>query len=280
MSTSFPIVFNATFTDPDWQLEGTALTAPTTELATHQSLVLGFRVSTNTLTSTFRPLKPNEGKLSILRTDSGGYRVVDRAGGDNTFTLSPPSRREPLRYEGEYHVRRYEESLVSQSVNEWDVEIEFVPTENRTDSPSASASIGANEWGFETRYGTLATPHVDAEFLGSGRDGVERFELLIRFGFDEAHVFEAALAQLEAARIRNVVDAPNEAVDDTGAANTVTVTSPVGSEVPDGDYIALGFESERLNDGFQAVTTTMVPPAGGGSGAYGVGTYNQGTYDQ
>lgn len=284
-NSSFPLVFPFTFTNTNWQLDGDSLTAPTTEVATHQSLVLGFRVSTSTLTSTFRPLKANEGQLSMLRTDGGGYRVVDRAGGDNTYTLSPPARRQPLRYEGEYHVRRYEESLVSQAVNEWDVEIEFVPSTNRADSPSASALIGANEWGFNTRYGTLATPHVDAEFLGTGRGGAERFELLIRFGFDEAHVYEAALAQLEAARVRQIVDAPNKVVDDTGGSNTITVTSPVGSEVPDGDYIALDFESERLNDGFQAVTTTIVPPPTAESGtadpgAYGAGTYNAGTYNQ
>ena len=55
--------------------------------------------------------------------------------------------------------------------------------------------------------------------------------------------------------------------------------------MPDGDYIVLGYESERLNDGFQAVTTTIVPPESAESGtadpgAYGAGTYNQGTYNQ
>lgn len=286
MST-FPWTFPQTFSgSPDWQIAGSSIGAPTTELATHRSLILGFRVSTSTLTTVFRPLKPNEGQLTILQTDSGGYRVIDRASGDNTFTLTPPARRDPLRYEGEYHVRRYEESLVSQAVNEWDIEIEFVPTENRSDSPSASASAAADEWGFQTRYGTLATPHVDAEFLGTGRDGVERFELVVRFGFDEAHVFEAALSHLEAARIRQIVDAPNEAVDDTNGDNTLTLTTPSGSTVSDGEYLVTEFESRRLNDEWQEVTTRIAPtdittiPPPSSTDAYGEGTYNSGTYNQ
>lgn len=243
----------------DYTIGGTATGQLIAEIATHTTLTLAFRVQTATLSTTFRPLKPNEGKVNILTLDDGGYVAIDRADGNNTVTITPPPRRTPLRQSGDYHVRRYEEQLVSQEVGEWTVEIEFVKDADRTDTPSISETAAADEWGFTTRYGTIATDRVDADFLGTGSDGVERYELTTRLTFAQAHAFEAALSLLSGTRVRAIPDAPNVIVDDTAAdANTLTVDAPDGQTiVADDDYVVTAWESERITEAYQTVTMTL-----------------------
>lgn len=237
-----------------WLLDGTLLPTATDEIATHASVAVTFRVETQKLLNVARAAKSDEGRVDVLTTDDGGYRSVDRADGGNTFALTPPATRRPLRQSGDYHVARYEEDLVSQTVDDWDVTLEFVPDANRSDTPSIGESPAADEWGFTTRHGTIATDRVDAAFLGTGADGVERFELVARLSFQQAHVFEAALARLDGVRVREVPEASNRAVDDTsGDANTVTVSSPTSNVVADGDYVVTEWSSTRLNDAYQRV---------------------------
>ena len=238
-----------------WRIAGNVIYGSTEEIATHRLLTLAFRVETQNLLDDLRALKSDEGQADVLGTDSGGFRAVDRANGGNTFVLIPPVTREPLRRRIDYHVDRYEEDLVSQTVDEWQVEVEFVPADNRTDTRSISETAASDEWGLTTRYGTIATDRVDAEFLGTGADGVERFELTTRLTYQQALAFEAALSKLEGVRVRAIPDATNVAVDDTGGDNTLTVDPPTaGDEVPSGDYVVMSFESRRLNDSFQSVS--------------------------
>lgn len=241
-----------------WLVDGALLPTATSESVSHRTLSLAFRVTTQDLLNTLRALKANEGQVSVLATDDGGYTSVDRANGGNTFSLVPPATRRPLRRETDYHVQRYEEDLVSQRVDEWTVELEVTPSASRSDAPSIGEAAATDEWGLTTRYGTIATARVDAGFLGTGADGVERFELTARLSFTQAHVLEAALARLGGVRVRAVVDESNQAVDDTSSdANTITVASPTPSVVPDGDYVVLEFESRRLNDAWQEVSLVI-----------------------
>lgn len=274
-----------------YQLDGQPLPGRIREVATHRTLTLKWRVRSSVLVERLRTAKTDEDQIDVLVTDSGGFTAVDRAGGANTFELTTPTARSPLRQDGTYHVARYEETLVSQEVEEWDVEIEFVRDRHRTDSPSISVdgqvpapgidsggtlgttsgftlggsggvtlgndpgdSVPADWWGIETRYGALATDRVDANFLGTGGDGVERFELIMRLSFEQSLVLEAALSRLDGVRVREVTDGSNVAVDDTeGSANTLTVDSPTEDVVSSGRYVAMGWESTRLNDAYQEV---------------------------
>lgn len=271
--TVFPWTFDAAFVDPNWKIGGAGAATVTSEVATHRRLTLQFRVTTAVLTSVLRPLKSNEGQVDVLTTDDGGFVAVDRADGANTYTLDPRDVRKPLRQAGDYHVRRYEEDLVSQTVDEWQVEVEFVRGRDRSDTPSIDeAPSGAafpwafdqaftdrGEWGLTTRYGTIATARVDADFLGTGADGVERFELTARLTVEQALAFEAALSLLDGSRVRQIPDATNVMVDDTdGDANTVTVDPPTtGDEVPTGEYVVTGWEGRRLNGAFGEYAITL-----------------------
>jgi hypothetical protein len=256
-----------------WSLDGTALsdTRTRSESATPSVLSLVWRVTSETELNNLRQFKANEGKVDVLSQDDGGFTAVDRANGNNTFTLTPPTRRDPLRLERTVHVDRYEEDLVSQEAREWDVTVDFIVSEDRTDSPTLNETksgaifdwtfdqaFAQHElWQFDTDLGSIATSRVDADVLGTGRDGVKRFELTIRFRFEEAHVWEAALPKLRGTRVKQIPDAPNVMRDETGTA-TVTVTTPLNQDaVSDGDYVLTEWESERITDAYQEVTATL-----------------------
>lgn len=240
---------------PNWIIAGNDLPTTPDESATDTTLSLSARVQSSRIDK-FRPLKSDQGKLTILDSDDGGYVAVDRADGSNTFNVIPPLSRRPLRQSLDYHVEDYEETLVSQSVDEFDVELELVRSQNRTDTPSISESRGSGEWAFDTRLGQITTDRVDAEFIGRGGDGVKRFELIVRFDFNQSHAFEAALSRLGGVRVREIPDASNQAVDETNDnAATVNITSPVSSDVvPDGDYVVTEWDSTRITDAYQEIT--------------------------
>jgi hypothetical protein len=243
----------------EWVIAGNAV-APTTtgETATPRTLTLAYRVTSDTLTAALRPLKTDEGKVDVLPQDDGGFVAVDRANGANTFEIFPPVGRTPLRESGDYHVARYEEQLVSQAVGEWDVELELTRDADRTDTPSVSQTPASDEWGFTTPLGQIATARVDAEFAGTGRDGVERFDVTARLTFQQAHVWEAAFARIAGTRVKSIPDETNVMVDDTGGDATVTVDTPATqSVITDGEYVVTEWSSERINDSFQRITFTL-----------------------
>lgn len=257
----------------NWYIDGNGITADTQEVATPRTLTLGFRVTTQTLENDLRPLKPNEGKVDTLPQDTGGFVAVGRANGNNAFQLDPPSARRPLRQPGTYHVARYEEQLVSQDVGEWDVEIEFVKAGDRTDTPTINEQLSGAAfpltfdqpfgrrsvaaWELQTPLGAIVTDRIDAEFAGTGADGVERYELTARLTFEQAHAFEAAYPRIAGTRVKAIPDASNVMVDDTGGDATVTVDAPGGSVVSDGDYAITEWESARINDAYQNLAMTL-----------------------
>ncbi|AFH22467.1 hypothetical protein OSG_eHP27_00075 [environmental Halophage eHP-27] len=242
-----------------WSIDGVGIGANQSERVTPTTITLTQRVTTDRLENALRPLKSDEGKVNTLAQDDGGFVAVDRANGGNTFRLVPPVSRTPLRENTDVHVRRYEEDLVSQDLGEWTVGLELTRDATRDDTTSASDTAASDEWGLTTRYGTLATSRVDAEFLGTGEDGVEQFELTARLTFDQAHVFETALNRLGGGRVRGIPDETNVAVDDTtDDAATLTVDAPDGQTVvDDGDYLVREWESTEINTAFQSVTVTI-----------------------
>jgi len=256
---AFPWTFDQAFTpQANWYIDGTGVPIATRESATDRVLSLTFRVQSSTLKNVLRPLKADQGQVATLDTDDGGYVAVDRANGANTYQLEPPEARQPLRQPGQYHVERYEEELVSQSVEEWDVEVDFIPAESRGDTRSIDETPATDEWGFSTRYGQIATDRVDAEFAGRGEGGVRRFDLAARLTFEQSLVFESALSRLGGVRVREIPDATNQAVDETDDhAATITVNSPTEETVPSGQYSVVEWESERLNDAYQSVAVTL-----------------------
>jgi hypothetical protein len=276
MGATFPLTFPATFEpQPSWWIDGEAITRQVDETATPRGLSLSWRVTSDLLESKLRPLKQDEGKVDVIGTDSGGHRAIDRANGSNTYVLTPPDKRQPLRQEATYHVDQFEETLISQDVGEWQVDVEFVRARDRTDDASVNQPVGGATfdaafpmtferrspagWGFTTPNGEFWTDRVSAELLGTGEGGVRRFELTMRLTFEEARAFETAYPRIGGGRVREVPDAPNVAVDDTtDGAVTIGVDAPGTNDVPDGEYVITEpWESTRLTEAYQEVSVVI-----------------------
>jgi len=259
-TNAFPLTFDAVFVEPArYAIDGTQVRRVTEELATADTLSLTWRVASADELATLRALQNDEGKVAILASDDGGHIAIDRAGGSNTVTLTPPQRRQPLRQERIAHVERYEESLVEQRTEVWTVEIDFVLGSDRTDEPSINETKATNGWAFDTRYGTIATSRVDADVTATGEEGVTQVDLIARLTSAQAHVFEAAFARVRGSRVKTIPDAPNIVRDETGGDMTVGVRTPSDQDaVSDGDYVVAEWESERITDAFQQFSVTLI----------------------
>jgi hypothetical protein len=262
---TFPQAFEP---NPNWLVDGAPVTTATVEVATEQGLSLTYRVTTEVLESTLRPLKESQGKVDVLPVDDGGFVAVDRADGGNSFSFAPPDRRRPIRQPATFHVDRYEESLVSQEVGEWDVELDLIRESSREETALSLQDTGqlgavfdwtfpqtftATDWSFDTTAGQIITDRIDADFAGQGDGGVRRFEITARLTVEQAHVFETGLNRLGGVRVKERPDGPNVAVDATNGDATVEVTSPPGSTVTNGDYVVSEWESTRLSEAYQSV---------------------------
>jgi len=245
-----------------YPLRGFPIGETTSETATTRTLTLSLRVRTGKPLQRVRELKTDEGKLSVLTTGDGGYQTVDRADGANTFTLTPPPRRRPLRRATEYHVASYDEELVSSDLGEFDVEIEFVASETRRDTNSIDETPAADEFGLTTRYGTIAAD-ARADLLGTGRNGVEKYELVATLTFKQATAFVSAVNRLAATRVQTVADGTNRIRDESSDdAATLTIDAPGGQDtVPDSTYVVVDWSTTRLNDAFEEVSLTVAPAA-------------------
>jgi len=261
-TNAFPLGFDVRFIEPArYAIDGYQVRRVTEEVATADTLTLAWRVATTDELATLRELKTDEGQVTILASDDGGHIAVDTAGGSNTVTLTPPQRRQPLRIERTAHVERYEENLIEQRSEVWDVEVEFALGSDRTDTPSISQTKPGDgtAWAFDTPYGTFVTGRVDAEVVGTGEGGVVRLELTTRLTSAQAHVFGAAYARVRGTRVVEVVDAPNEIRDETGGDMTVGVRPPTDQTVVDaGDYAVVEWDSTRITDRYQTVSMTLV----------------------
>jgi len=256
----------------DWLIDGQRIPDAITEVVTPGRTDLTFRVDRATLIQYLRPLRSNEGQYKRLQSGDGGYTTVDTAAGANTYTFEPPAKREPLRRETPVHVDRYEEELVAQSTDKWDVALDLVPAATRTDdatialdeqTPSGGSTLPSGWWEFDTTNGPLALPpsRVSADISGVGDTGVDRVQLTLTLTFAQAHVAETALKRARGTRVRQIEDGTNRPLDETGDdANTLDVTSPTPDVIASQSYVVVdGFDSERLNEGFQRFDVTLLP---------------------
>jgi hypothetical protein len=275
-----------------WLINNEYIGQVTGETRTPRTLSVTTRVQTNVLTNVLRSLKRNAGKVAVRPTDDGGWTAVDRAAGENTVGVTPPIRRQALRTSGQYHVDQYNEELITQDGGDWDVSLDLIETAPRTDGettsdvadavgfpvsfPAPFVGVGddgagfpwmfgqsfsrrsGSEWLLVTPANTLITSRVDADVVGTGQTGVKRFRLTVRLTFRQARIFESELSRLAGARVREIPDATNVAVDDTGGNAILGVNAPGGTVVSSGEYVVVeAWESTRLSEAYQEVAIVI-----------------------
>lgn len=259
----------------NWAINGTEVPTVHTEKRKFDQLELTWRVDRSQLTSNIRPLDEHSGKLTVYDRDNGGFRVLDRRDGQNTYYLDPPDDHAPPRQAGLYLVDEYEEEMIDQEGERYKVKVTFRPKFERTTTTTLNESAGSGEFEFQMRPegiqlgdfalgdrqlgettpgATIATNKVEQQIKAGGAVGVGSKKLRVIFDATQTQVFEESASRLNAVRIRNVPDGQNVAEDNSPRnRNTVHIFSPDTDVIATGDYRVVDWETEELNADFYAI---------------------------
>lgn len=244
---------------PNWRVGARQVSTLVEEARTWQELNLSFRASEATTRDVLRPMDAESGKLSVVADADGGYTTIDRAGGSNTYTLRPPTARDPPRRGDDYLVKEYEEEMADQQGGIYRVTLRMVADEERNTTSSLSESASGSQWEFAFHTGTIATKRVHQEIQGAASKGKTGKQLTLTLTPEQVKVLEESASHLNAVRIREVPDGPNLAEDNTSNdRNTVTVTSPDPDVFASGDYRVSEWETSWRNEDFYRVALRLV----------------------
>lgn len=238
----------------NWKIDGQSITSITDEIREWDGLTLTFQTDVSTVTNHLRALDGQAGKVELIERADGGFIAVDRADGDNTYAVSPPVQRQPLRVDGDFLVDEYDEEVSDQQGDHYEVTLQLIPDADRETTNALAETADAGEWTFEFDTGTIATSRVSAELDAVGKNGTPGKRLTLILDNDQATVLEESASKLAAVRIREVPDGDNVAEDNSeGDTNTVTVSSPDTDTFPDGSYVVQEWETTMQNNDWQRV---------------------------
>lgn len=242
-----------------WQLDNDDLGELVSEKRKWQTLKLKIRTQDPTVA---RRMKDRAGELEVIPKSDGSYKAVDRAGGLNTFDLFPPSGREDVRTSQKYLAQNYNESVIDQQGNTYEVTLSLMAEDPKTKAEDyGTTAKGNNEWKFSFDAGEIATTRVKHNVARLGEKGVEGLQLNMGLEASETIIVEESLRRLNGVTVRDVPDGENIAEDDsTGQVCTVNVQIPdrATGDVESGDYVVSEYNTNWLNEAFYRVKLKMV----------------------
>lgn len=242
-----------------WQLDNSDLGELISEERKWQELKLKIRTQDP---STAREMRDKAGQLEIISKADGSYKAVDRAGGLNTFDLFPPSGRTDVRTNQKYLAQNYNESVIDQQGNVYEVSLSLVAENPKTKSADqGTVSRGSGEWEFAFDAGEFATTRVRHNVAQVGEGGVEGVKMDMGLEANETVILEESLRRLNGATIRKVPDGENIVEDESkGSVCTVTVTPPnaASGDFTSGEYVVNEYKTKWLNEAFYRVNLKMV----------------------
>lgn len=230
------------------------------EVRDFETLTLVLRSDEEITEERLNPLSSHAGDVEATPRANGGFSAEDRAGGENTYTLHPPSARENVRTENTWHVDQYDQTPVDQASKQYEVTVRLTASENKdptTDYPDQEPADG--EWLFEAHNGAIATSRVLADVRGRGEGVGEGDDKTLRLILTplQTRIMEENASQLNAVVSRNVPDGTGYSQDNSpNQRNTLTVTAPSNDHerlLKSGDYAVEAWATEWLNDDFYEV---------------------------
>lgn len=244
-----------------WAIDGLPVSKLTDETRSWQELTLSFRADVSTRDNQLKPLDSHSGSVDTVVNSDGSFSSFDRAGGSNTYSFEPPINRDPPRLGGDYFVDGYDDQMVDQEGNEYEVSLTLVDDESRSTSSGLSETRSTGEWLFEFDTGSVATSRVSQRVQSGERagEGTKQIELVL--DPEQTRCLKESCTALEAVTVHEVADGPNFAVDESpGDVNTVAVTAPTGADsvLPGGSYAVNEWESEWVSEEFYRVSAELV----------------------
>lgn len=246
-----------------WRVNGYPIADEATEeIRTHKRLEVTFQVPKKILVEGCRPLQPDSGNFNVLDRSDGGYKTIDTVDGSNTHEIEPPTHRQDVRRQIEYLVDEYDETLLDQAGEKFEVELTLVPKESKRQYRGHIDEEPADtDWLFEFDAGDIATRDLSSEILETADSGVEMVGLDLFLDPDQTRKVEESARKLAAVRVKEQFDGPPQAEDNSPEkVNTVYIRPPAGGEenVERGYYVVAAWETERVADGAYQVALDCI----------------------
>lgn len=239
-----PEVGNREFLDY-WRINGDPVAQEVTDEARgFGSLEITFNMPLVAVTEVFRPLRKNAGSVEILEASDGSLIGVDTADGNNTLTLDAPVKRQAVRRQREWLVDGYDEEMLDQQGEKYEIELELVPARSKRQySGHTEETAAADDWELAFDAGAIATAAVSSEIVETSTDGVETIGLNMRLGAQQVRKLEESARKLAAVKVDKAFDGTSTVEDNSpGQVNVFELTPPEGGEktVDPGHYVVNG----------------------------------------
>lgn len=239
---------------PEWRVDGVSMGELIAEVKKPRRLELTFRAGVSKKDNVLKPLDENAGKLQVVKNDDGSWQARDRSETGNTYYLTPPGERDPLAHpnkEGYYLVADYEQTVVDQKAEQFEVKVAFVPRERIVAAGVVLQNETAGEWYFETDWGDVSTPHVSQRTKAKSKKAVEMRTVEMLLTPVQAEALTQTFYGVAATRVVDVPDGNNYSVDNSRKNYcTIDVTSPNADTgfLPTGTYHVHRWVCEWVSD--------------------------------
>lgn len=263
-STS-PVRWSTSTAIPHWIIDGRQVPGLQEEIRDWESLTLQFESTSSVVDSVLRPLESDAAKYEIVPMGDGGYIAVDRTtdGETNTVTLRPPAEKGELRTIEQGLVSSYGDVTLDQRGEEYEVEVEFVASENVEPETDEYDRIDDEDdlWHFEFAVGDILTRRVSYEIAVGSIEGVETKGITMVLDLEETRVVERSATQLNSVFVQEIPDGEDRVRDESfDGVHEVSISPPEGSGVAfeGGDYVVVDWTSEWIDGGYYEVTIEVV----------------------
>jgi len=274
-----------------WAINAEFPIPATEEIRTHDQLSLTLRAKKPQVISTLRPLfDASSGEVDVITKSGGSYEAFDTSQSGNQFAITPAHRQRPTRVPRDYLVDSYDEQIVDQEGEEYEISIDFVPEKTREpdedyegrdefDHEFVFEEREENQWQFSMSHGTIATQSITKEIERGG----DEINLTMVLKPKQTQTFEESASYVEGITEREIPDGDNKWDDDSpGNRNTAYIVPPEKSEgvFDEGNYRITDWTTRRINYESYEVRASFTQADDPGQTTEALATTGEGTLDE
>ena len=241
-----------------WAINAQYPIPATEEVRTYDQLSLTMRAKKSQVVDVLRPLfDASSGEVDVIEKSGGSYESFDTSQSGNEFTITPAHRQRPTRVPRNYLVDKYDEQIVDQKGDEYQVSVDFVPEKTRepdeeyegreeSDHEFVFQKREPEQWQFVMHSGTIATKSITKD-IKRGKDGVN---LRMVMKPKQTQIFEESASYVEGITEREIPDGDNKWDDGSpGSRNTTYIVPPEASAgvFDEGNYRITKWTTTRIN---------------------------------
>ena len=252
-----------------WAINAQYPIPATEEVRTYDQLSLTMRAKKSQVVDVLRPLfDAASGEVDVIEKSGGSYESFDTSQSGNEFTITPAHRQRPTRVPRNYLVDKYDEQIVDQKGDEYQVSVDFVPEKTRepdeeyegreeSDHEFVFQKREPEQWQFVMHSGTIATKSITKD-IKRGKDGVN---LRMVMKPKQTQIFEESASYVEGITGREIPDGDNKWDDESpGSRNTTYIVPPEASAgvFDEGNYRITKWTTTRINNESYEINASFV----------------------